>query len=69
MIKWVRDRIDRQLVDAHACTLITDKEGLTILAWALGAALVVAPLTVALFAFSNDAVDDVGIAAGGMITG
>ena len=35
-----------------------DEEGLTMLAYALGAAVIVVPLAVAIFAFGTDAVDD-----------
>ena len=56
-------------MEAHARTLVADEEGLTILVWALGAALIVAPLAVALFAFSNHAAVDAGIVVGGAITG
>ena len=35
-----------------------DEEGLTMLAYALGAAVIIVPLAAAVFAFGNDAVND-----------
>ena len=63
MIKRVRDGIARQVAGTHARALAADDDGLTILAWALGAAFIVAPLAAALFAFSNDAALDAGTVA------
>jgi hypothetical protein len=37
-----------------------DEEGLTMLAYALGAAVIIVPLAAAVFAFGNDAATDAG---------
>ena len=38
-----------------------DEEGLTMLAYALGAAVIIVPLAAAVLAFGNAAVDDAGL--------
>ena len=46
-----------------------DEEGLTMLAYALGAAVIVVPLAIAIALFGTGAVDDAGNAVDGAIAG
>ena len=44
-----------------------DEEGLTMLAYALGAAVIIVPLATAVFAFGMDAVNDAGAKVDGAL--
>ena len=58
MIQRFRDGLERTLIEAHARTLVEDDEGLTILAYALGAVFILVPGAAAVYAFSNGAAAD-----------
>ena len=68
MINPIRDAIERRLVEAHARTLVADEEGLTILAYALGAAVILVPMAGAIYAFSNGAAADAATIVDGAIS-
>lgn len=69
MIYSIRDAVERRLVAAHARTLVGDEEGLTILAYALGAAVILVPMAGAIYAFSNGAATDAAAVVDAAIPG